>query len=408
MQSKPSYRWYILILTSLTSAFAIGAPAMCLAVLFQDISTDLHLSLVQMGVLWSIGSLPAIFTSPLSGALDDRFGPKRVILAGTFLVAIAAGLRGLATSYVSMLLIIILIGILLPLVTSSAYKICSLWFPPRQLGLANGVLSMGLGLGFLCGSLLSANVLSPWLGGWRNVIFFYAGLAMLFCIPWLLAQRDPDPVRDGSSAPVAVPMRQALGHIASLKNIWLLGLALLGVSGCIQGVLGYLSLYLRGAGWTPAAADGALSLINALSIVFILPVTLLSDRLGSRKWLLTGVLLLIAVGTGVLSFATSALVWVAILLIGLVKDAATVLLITMAIETDRVGAVYAGTASGFMLFFMFIGNLLAPPLGNKLADFQTALPFAFWAGLTVLGLASLLFAKNVIRGGSTDPAVQST
>jgi predicted MFS family arabinose efflux permease len=394
MQPNPSYRWYILVLTALTSAFVIGAPAMCLAVLFPAISADLHLSLVQMGVLWSIGSLPAIFTSPISGALDDRFGPKRVMLAGAFLTACAAGLRGFANSYTSMLLVIILIGILLPLVTSSAYKICGLWFPPQQLGLANGVLAMGLGLGFLCGSLLSANVLLPWLGGWRQVIFFYAGVAALFCIPWYLAQRGPEPPRLGAPVPLAVPMRKALGHVARLKNIWLLGLTLLGASGCIQGVLGYLSLYLRGAGWSPASADGALSLINALGFLFILPITLWSDRLGSRKALMAGLLLVVAAGAGMLSVGAGALVWAAVVLLGLSKDAVVALLMTMAIETDRVGAAFAGTASGFMMFFMFTGNLLAPPLGNKLADLGPALPFAFWGGLTALGLVSLLFARR--------------
>ncbi len=90
MEKTPTNKWAVLLLTALTSAFAIGAPAVCLAVLFKEISADLHLSLVQMAWLWSIGSLPAIFTSPLCGALDDRFGPKRIMLAGTFLVAIAA------------------------------------------------------------------------------------------------------------------------------------------------------------------------------------------------------------------------------------------------------------------------------------------------------------------------------
>src|SRR5512140_99886 len=248
MNDHPNYKWYILILASLTGAFAIGAPAMCLAVLFNEISADLHLTLVQMAWLWSIGSLPAIFTSPLCGALDDRFGPKRVMLAGTFLVALAAGLRGFATSFLSMLLIIILIGILLPMITMSAFKICGLWFPPRQLGLANGILTMGLSLGFLLGSLLSATVLSPWLGGWRNVIFFYGGVAMLFCIPWYFVLHRPDPVVEGPVQKNSVPMRTALTHIVRLKNIWLLGITMLGIAGCMQGVSGYLSLYLRGQG----------------------------------------------------------------------------------------------------------------------------------------------------------------
>ena len=398
MNKHPNYKWYILILAALTGAFAIGAPAMSLAVLFNEISADLHLNLVQMGLLWSIGSLPAIFTSPLCGAIDDRFGPKRVILAGTFLVALAAGLRGVATSFLSMLMIIILIGILLPLVTISSYKICGLWFPSRQLGLANGILSMGLALGFLFGSLLSSTVLSPWLGGWRNVMFFYGGLAILFCIPWYFTLRAPDPTGQGPAGETTVSMRQALTHIIKLKNIWLLGITVLGVAGCMQGLSGYLSLYLRGAGWVPVSADGALSLLSAMSLIFILPITLWSDRLGSRKKILLGMVLMIAMGTGLLSVANGWVVWAAVILAGMVKDGSTALLMTMAIETDGVGALYAGTASGFVMFFLFIGNLLSPPFGNKLADFSPGLPFVFWAGLAVLGLISLSFTKAARTG----------
>jgi len=394
LNTHPNYKWYILVLAALTGAFAIGAPAMSLAVLFSEISGDLHLNLVQIGLLWSVGSLPAIFTSPLCGALSDRFGPKRVILAGTFLVAIAAGLRGLATSFLSMLLIIILIGILLPLVTMSAYKICGIWFPRQQLGLANGVLSMGIGLGLLIGSMLSATVFSPWLGGWRNVMFFYGVLAALFCIPWYFTHPAPDNSRLNPAENKTISMRQALTHVLKLRNIWLLGITIMGVAGCIQGLSGYLSLYLRGLGWTPPNSDGALSLLSAMSMIFILPIALWSDRLGARKKIVLGMALMIAAGTGLLSFASGLLVWGAIVLVGMVRDGSTALLMTMAIETDGVGPVYAGTASGFVMFFMFIGNFLSPPIGNKLADVFPGLPFVFWAGLAVMGLVSLSFVKS--------------
>jgi MFS family permease len=65
----------------------------------------------------------------------------------------------------------------------------------------------------------------------------------------------------------------------------------------------------------------------------------------------------------------------------------------MTIETDGVGPVYAGTASGFVMFFMFIGNFLSPPIGNKLADIFPGLPFVFWAGLAMIGIVSILFVK---------------
>ncbi len=393
MEPRPDYKWYVLTLAALTSAFAVGVPAVSLAVLAQEIIADLHLSLVQVGLLWSIGSLPAIFTSPLAGALSDRFGPKRVILAGTVVAAVAAASRGLATGFASLLLITVVVGGLMPLVTTTSYKICGLWFPHRQLGLANGVLAMGMAFGLLLGSLLSATVVSPWLGGWRGVMFFYGALALALALPWYFARPAPEAAGEGSPQAASVPMRQALGHIVRLRNIWLLGLTFLAIGGCVQGLAGYLPLYLRGQDWTEASADGALSLLNAMSMIFILPIALWSDRLGDRKKLMLGLFVLIAAGTGLLSAPVGLVVVGAVILVGMVRDGSTTLLLTMVIETEGVGPVYAGSASGFVFFFFYLGYLLAPPLGNKLAEVSPGLPFVFWAGLAALGVVSAAFTQ---------------
>jgi MFS family permease len=399
---RTNEKWLVLALAALTGAFAIGIPAVSLAVLSREIIVDLHLNLVQVGLIWSIGSLPAILTSPLSGVIIDRFGPKRVILAGTFLVALTAALRGAAPSFQALLAIIILIGSLVPLITNSSYKVCSLWFPRRQLGLANGILAMGMALGLLLGSLLSATVMSPWLGGWRHVMFFYGGLAVLFCIPWTLTRPVPDSAATGPERRVvSVPMKEAVTRVVRLKNIWLLGIAFMGISGCIQGLSGYLPLHLRSLSWPDLSADGALSLFSAVSMVFILPISWLSDKVAARKRIALVMTLMIAAGVGLLSVADGWIVWGAIVLAGIVRDGTTAVLLTMVIETDGVGPVYAGTATGIVFLFFFIGNLLAPPIGNHLAEFAPGLPFVFWGGLAALAVLSLSFTS--VPGNKRNP-----
>jgi hypothetical protein len=55
------------------------------------------------------------------------------------------------------------------------------------------------------------------------------------------------------------------------------------------------------------------------------------------------------------------------LMAGFVRDAFMAIYITMVIETDGVGSMYAGTATGLTLAISGIGNFIAPPLGNSLA-----------------------------------------
>ncbi|MBK8780666.1 MAG: hypothetical protein IPO22_02435 [Anaerolineales bacterium] len=79
---------------------------------------------------------------------------------------------------------------------------------------------------------------------------------------------------------------------------------------------------------------------------------------------------------------------------GFVRDAFMAIFMTMVIEVDGVGPVYAGTATGFAMAISALGNFIAPPLGNSLAVFWPGAPFALWAGLTVLGMVCLLQVKE--------------
>ncbi len=347
-----------------------------------------------MGWLWSIGSLPAVFTSPLSGALSDRFGPKRVMIAGILLVSLTAGMRGLAQSFPALLLIIFVVGATVPLVMSSAYKISGILFPPRRLGLANGVLSMGMALGALLGALLSATVLSPALGGWRHVLFFYAAVAVLLAVPWSFLRIEPPRPTAETEGSSSIPVRQALGSVVTIWNVWLLGIAYLGIAGCSQGVSGYLPTYLRASGWDGASADRALSFLNGVSMICILPIMFWTDRLKNKRPALMVMICLIAAGSALLGIAGGWATWAELAMIGIVGSGTTALLITIVIESPGVGPVLAGTATGFVMFFFYVGNLLAPPIGNRLAEISAGTPFLFWGGLAALGIISLLFTKS--------------
>jgi MFS transporter, ACS family, D-galactonate transporter len=407
--NHPNYKWFVLILNALTGAFVLAAPGMSISVLFNEISGDLHLSLLQVGMIWSFGSLPAIITSLMSGALTDRFGPKRVILVGTLVLSITGAFRGLTTDFFSLLLTIMLIGILAPLISTSAFKISGLWFSRQQLGMANGVFTMGLAFGFLFSSLVSASLLSPWLNGWRNVMFFYGFLSLLFLIPWYFTKASPGLIRSspasGSLAAPSltkgleieipsIPIRRAIAHIVKIKNSWLLGLTIMGMAGCMQSLIGYLPLYLRGQGWSGVNADGALALLHGMSMILVLPISLGSDRLKSRKKLMFVMLALAVLGTGMLSITSGPAILGAVGLAGMVRDGSMAVIITMAIETEGVGAFYAGTATGFMMLFLNIGVFFAAPIGNQLAGINPSLPFAFWAGLAGLGIVTLSFVKS--------------
>jgi MFS family permease len=388
------YKWYTLILVILTNMFVIAIPLMGMSVMAKEISNDLGLSLVQVGIIWGVGSLPGIFTSLLGGMIGDKIGPKRVLIVCTLVGGLLGMARGLADSFLSMTIIVILLGAVVPVVLMNTIKTLGGWFPPQQLGLANGAQAMGMALGFMIGSLFSATTFSPLLGGWRNVLIVYGLIGALFSIAWFFT---PANSRLTESTGISLSIRKALQHVAGLKSIWLLGFGLFGISGAIQGTLGYLPLYLRNVGWQPVYADGALSAFHTISMISVLPIVLLSDYLGSRKRLLLTASMMIVFGLGLLSFVNGGWVWVAVLLSGSVRDAFMAMFQTSVIETDQVGPVYAGTAIGFTMGISGISNAIAPPLGNSLAILWLGAPFAFWSALSIFGLVCLWRIKEVNR-----------
>jgi len=109
----------------------------------------------------------------------------------------------------------------------------------------------------------------------------------------------------------------------------------------------------------------------------------------------------VAVGAGLLGFASGIWIWLAVLMAGFVRDAFMAIYITMVIETDGVGSVYAGTATGLTLAISGIGNFIAPPLGNSLAVLWPGAPFLFWSALTLLGM----FCLALVKKGSANAGV---
>ncbi len=64
-----NYKWFLLALSALTNTFVGGLPFLCLPVLFQEISADLDLSLVQIGALWGMASLAGMFVALIGNSL---------------------------------------------------------------------------------------------------------------------------------------------------------------------------------------------------------------------------------------------------------------------------------------------------------------------------------------------------
>ena len=391
---QSTYRWYILGLTVASGTFVATIPFSCMPPLFKEISEDLGLNLVQIGSVWGLASLAGVFVSIIAGVLGDRFEVKLILSVSCLLVGITGAMRGLSDSFLALSITVFINGIVRFIVPINATKAVGMWFKGQNLGMAMGISAMGMGLGLMLGPMISATILSPLLGGWRNVMYLYGAVSIVIGILWFLYGREPRQVDSTTRDSGKVPIRQALSRLIHIKALWFIGFTLLLRVGCIMGMTGYLPLYLREQGWTPASADGTLVAFYAVSTICVVSLSSLSDRLGSRKVILFSALIVTIICFGLLPFVEGISIWFLMILSGVFMDGFMAISVTMLLETDGVKPIYSGTALGIIFTIAQVGGFVSPPLGNSFASLHPGLPFIFWATLSLLALFTLAPTKE--------------
>jgi MFS family permease len=388
-----NYKWYILALGAATHIFVLAMPWMCMPVLFKEISDDLGLDLVQVGTVWGMLGLAGMFTALFAGLIGDRYGTRKTLTVICLLLGIAGALRGLSENFIQLAVFMFLFGLFSVNVTLAVHKSAGEWFTGRQLGLANGVLAMGIGLGFTLATMFSATVFSPLLGGWHNLMFVYGAVSVIVGIFWFQTRRSPA-YAETSTSIETVSFRRSLAHVVRLRDIWLLGIVDICVFGCRTGLVGYLPLYLRDVGWEAVRADGAVAALSAASVLGVIPLSLLSDKIGLRKTIVYPSIIMIIIGVGFLAFVNGVLIWPLVILIGISVESLAAVLITMVMETAGRGGTYAGTALGLATTLALTGNFIAPPVGNRLAVINPSFAFIFWASMALVGLVLFFFVRE--------------
>jgi MFS family permease len=167
-----AYKWRVLALATFTFTFVVAIPQMSLPVMFDEISADLDLSLVQVGWIWGVGSVMGILVGLFGGPVGDRFGPRRTLAVACLFIGIAGAARGLSNGFAMLAFTMLITGFAQWSIPMNVHKTCGVWFSKEQLGMANGVVSVGMALGFLLGSLFAIPIalLSDRLGSRRGVL----------------------------------------------------------------------------------------------------------------------------------------------------------------------------------------------------------------------------------------------
>ena len=257
---------------------------------------------------FALAAITVALVSPLIGILLDRFPPRRIILPGILVFAIAlATLSRLTPHLIQFYATFFVLGLVANATAQFAYTRTVLtWFTTHR-GLALALLLTGSGIG----SILIPP-LTEWMiqhHGWRSGFLLLGGIAILgLPLTAFLVRNRPEAaiVSAEHASGTGMTVAQALRKAA----FWILAFITILSAFSENGLVTNLASILTQHGVLVATAALALSVRGGAGIIGRLGIGFAIDRVSPER-IQTFVLALAAAGTLILAFAGSA--WAALL-----------------------------------------------------------------------------------------------
>jgi MFS family permease len=149
---------------------------------------DLHLSVLQMSVVFSAFTLSySLFEIP-SGWLGDVKGPRRVLTRIVLWWSAFTMLTAAARGFQSLVLIRFFFGAGEAGAFPNLARSFSRWFPARERGRANGVMFLGSRLGGMLSAPVALLIITRW--GWRTSFVIFGTIGVVWAAAWFAWYRD--------------------------------------------------------------------------------------------------------------------------------------------------------------------------------------------------------------------------
>ena len=340
--------------------------------LMPFIAPNLKLSNTQIGLLFSLYWLPFGLSSYVTGELTDRVGkPRTLLLVAMLLFSIGSVLPALATSFTTLLITRLLMGLLEGPILPLAQTIVAVECPAERRGVDMGIVqNVGTSVLGLFEPILLVAVAVRW--GWR-VGFFAVALPGLICavLIGLSLRRAPEPknVVDSASAGSSPRRRQGIREVLRYRNVWLCVVAASLFTAFVLIGRGYLPLvYVQLRHMSPQRMGLLLTVlsISGLALGVIFPA--LADRIGRKPAAVISSLLGVVFPLAGLYYAGPDTVLALLMFIGWAPAGASILfLATIPSETVPVHSVSTAIGLTFAIGTL-VGGFLGPALAGWSAD----------------------------------------
>jgi predicted MFS family arabinose efflux permease len=207
--NKRAALWLVLLAAAGTFALTMGTRQ-TMGLFLSPLNTATGLGLASISLAFAFGQLWWGLTQPFAGAMADKVGAGRVLLAGALLVAIGTFITPYMTTTTGLIFAIGVLsaggaGMAGPAVLMAA---TTRLIPPEKRGLATGIVNAGGSFGqFLMAPIAAALIVGI---GWASAMQVM-GLLVLLCLPAALLLR-------GNSAQAAPAGQKVLGTREAIRE----------------------------------------------------------------------------------------------------------------------------------------------------------------------------------------------
>jgi MFS family permease len=393
------YGWYI-VAASWATLFLFSAVSV--GIFFKPILEEFHWDRATLSGIQTLAMLLFAAATPFIGRLIDRFGPKVMLFVNAAAQAASGTVYGLATGLWTVFTARFLYEVK---ALQGSQVLINRWFVKGR-GRAQGIAATGMPIGALLLTPLSQFLILAW--GWRQTMFFWAGLTFIIVLPLTILVRnrpvdkgtapDGDPLsaaaRLSEKAASQPKSTEAAGHslaqAARLSSFWLLsGAHLICGIGC--GFMAtHIVIFATDFGYPDLIAASLVSVQGGVNLVGVLVTGHFSDRHPRNRVLaLTHVVRSLSFFTAVVFiFLGGASLWILYLAMALFGFGwFTTSPLTSGCVADYFGDLRMGTIIGVMLSCHTVGTAIGVYAGG-LTYTLTGSYFRFFLAQGVLELAA--------------------
>ena len=271
---KLSYGWAV-VAAAFTLMFVGFGAAYSFAAFFSAFQAEFGAPRGHVALVFSVAAFIWFAIGAPAGMLSDRFGPRKVTLAGVVLIAASLWLASRAQSVETLYATYSIgLGIGIGLVYVPAVGAVQPWFEANRAA-ASGIAVAGIGAGNFAGPLLAERLIQDY--GWRGAYVWLAAFALALGGAAALAIREKTAFRKDTALPGAT-LREAL-RTREFALIYA-GMVFICIGVFVPMV--HLGPYAQDFGFTESHGVVLVSLVGAGSLFGRFAIGPLADRLGRR------------------------------------------------------------------------------------------------------------------------------